>query len=62
MHNVLTLQYPVRVLKCVSLHTISNPNKYAYWKIRFFTDNRVPSSEAVQTYRRQVQRQNHKLV
>lgn len=61
MHNVLALRYPVRVLKCLPLHLIQNRSRYAYWNIRFCTDNTVPPSEAVPANTRQVQRQNQRL-
>lgn len=61
MHNVLALRYPVRVLKCLPLHLIQNRSRYAYWNIRFRTDNTVPPSEAVPANTRQVQRQNQRM-
>ena len=62
MHNVLSLRYPVRVLKCLSLHPIQNRSRYAYREIRFCTDSTVSPSEAVQADTRQVQRPDRRLV
>lgn len=62
MHNVLAFRYPVRVLKCVPLHPIQNRSRYAYWKVRFCTENPVSPSEAFQTNPHQVRRQDQRMV
>ena len=54
MHNVLAFIHHVQVLKCVPLHSIQNRSRYAYWKVRFCTDNPVSPSEAFQANPHQV--------
>ena len=62
MHNILAFRHPVLVLECVSLHPIQNRSRYAYWKVRFCTDNPVSPSEAFQANPHQVLRQAQRMV